>query len=238
MSGMNWKITLTLFIVVAVAALLFFSDKGKDLKQKYLDKYITMVGSFFKGITGKFKGPQAYPNNTFEITITTTSDVLTGQRFDVENLGFTGKLEYQTVVVGGENIKVKENDNIEFKTDSISGTIMIDTNNVMTISGQSISVDLNGLIFSPKTGEKTIDFSIIGKPVEYTMTNLYKEKFTISNVAGLLKLKELSPLTLKGDNLDIKNFLGSIEQTGDSLTISGKVEKVRLNNVDLLLSKD
>jgi hypothetical protein len=234
---MNWKITLTLFIIVAVAALLFFSDQGKDLKQKYLDKYITIVGNFFKGVTGKLKGPRTYPNNTFEATITATSDIFKGQKFDVENIGFNGKLEYNTITIGGQNINVKDNNEVEFKTDSMTGTIMIDTDNVMRISGQSTSVELNGIVFSPKTGEKTVEFSLVGKPVEYTMTNFYKEKITLSGVSGLLTLKDWSPLTLKGDILEITNFLGTVEQSDSSLTITGKVEKVRLNNVDLLLSK-
>ena len=237
MSIMNWKITLTLFIIVAVAALLFFSDQGKDLKQKYLDKYITIVGNFFKGVTGKLKGPRTYPNNTFEATITATSDIFKGQKFDVENIGFNGKLEYNTITIGGQNINVKDNNEVEFKTDSMTGTIMIDTDNVMRISGQSTSVELNGIVFSPKTGEKTVEFSLVGKPVEYTMTNFYKEKITLSGVSGLLTLKDWSPLTLKGDILEITNFLGTVEQSDSSLTITGKVEKVRLNNVDLLLSK-
>jgi hypothetical protein len=239
---MNWKITLTLFIIVVVAALLIFSDRGKDLKQKYLDKYITTVGNFFKGvtegITGKLKGSRTYPNNTFEATMTTTSDVFNGQKFDIDNTGFTGKLEYETIMIGGQGINVKDDNKIEFKIYSMSGTIMIDTNNVIRISGQSASVELNGIVFSPKTGEKTIEFSLVGKPVEYVISNIYKEKLTISGVSGLLKLKELSPLTLKGDTLEIKNFLGTIEQSNDSITMTGKVEKIRLNNVDLILSKD
>jgi hypothetical protein len=234
---MNWKILLTIFIVVAISSLLFFSDKGKDFKQKYLDKYITIAGNFLKGITGKLKGPTTYPNNTFEATITTTSDVLKGQQFDVESTGFTGKLEYNAITVGGQNINVKDNDKIEFKTDSMTGTIIIDANNVMSISGQSGSVELNGIVILPKTGQKTVEFSLVGTPVEYTMTNFYKDMMTISGVSGLLKLKDWSPLSLKGDTLVIKNFLGTVEQSDDSLTITGKVEKVSLNGVDLLLSK-
>ncbi len=233
---MNWKILLTLFIIVAITGLLFFSDKGKGLKEKYLDKYITIAGNFFKGITSKFKGPKTYPNNTFEATITATSDIFNGQTIETENTGFTGKLEYDTVIVSGMNLKFSKE--IEFKTDSMTGTIIIDTDNTMRISGQSSDIELNGIVFSPKTGEKTVDFSLVGKPIEYTMTNLYKDSMTLSGVSGLLKLKEWSPLTLKGDTLEIRNFLGTVEQTDDSLTISGKVEKVRLNGVDLLIGKD
>ncbi len=233
---MNWKITLTLLIIVAITGLFIFSEKGMSFRQKYLDKYITTVGNFLKGITGKFKSPKTYPNNTFDATITATSDIFKGQKLDVDNIGFTGKLEYNTVTVGGLNLKFSEE--IELKTDGMTGTIIVDTDNTMRISGQSTYVELNSIVFSPKTGEKTVEFSLVGKPVEYTMTNFYKEKMTISGVSGLLKLKEWSPLALKGDNLDIKNFLGTIEQSNDSLTITGKVEKVSLNGVDLLLSKD
>ena len=119
----------------------------------------------------------------------------------------------------------------------MTSTIAIDMNNVMSISGQSNSVELNGIVFSPKTGEKTVEFSLIGKPEKYSITNLYKDKITLSGAAGLLKLKEWSPLTLKGDILEITNFLGTIEKDNDSLIMTGKVEKVRLNGVELVLSK-
>jgi hypothetical protein len=232
---MNWKVILALFIIIGITGLLIFSDKGKDFRQKYLDKYIKTVGNFFSGITGKFKFTKPYPNNTFECSLTANSDILKSQNFDVTSVNFDGTLEYNSITINNQNINMKEANNIELKVNNMAGTISIDSNNIITISGQSAYVELNGLIFSPKNGEKVIDFSVLGKPVEYVMNNLYKENLIFTGVTGLLKLKDLSPLALKNDNLSLKNFLGEIKQDKDSLTMSGKIEKARLNGIDLIL---
>ena len=232
---MNWKAILALFIIIGITSLLIFSDKGKDFRQKYLDKYIKTVGNFFSGLTDKFKLNKPYPNNTFEFSLTANSDILKGQNFDVKSVNFDGALEYNSITINNQKINMKEEKNIELKVDNIAGTVSIDLNNIITISGQSAYVELNGLIFSPKNGEKVIDFSVSGKPVKYMISNLYKENLVFTGTTGLLKLKELSPLSLKNDNLILKNFLGEINQDKDSLTISGKIEKARLNGLDLVL---
>ncbi|MDI6825659.1 MAG: hypothetical protein QMD36_00470 [Candidatus Aenigmarchaeota archaeon] len=231
---MNWKVLLALFIIIAITGLLIFSDKGRDFREKYLDKYVRSVGNFFKGITGKFSKP--YPNNTFEFSLTTNPSILDGQNFDVEAVNFDGTLKYDSITVSGQKISVKDGKNIVLKTSGMVGTISIDANNIMRISGQSALVEINGLIFSPKDGEKVVDFSVTGKPVEYVLSNVYKEDLVFTGVSGMLKLKDLPPLALEKDNLSLKNFLGEIKQDKDSLTMTGKIEKATLNGINLILS--
>jgi hypothetical protein len=192
------------------------------------------VGNFFSGITGKFNKP--YPNNTFEFSLSANSDILKGQTLDVTSIDFEGTLEYNSVIINDQNINMKEEKNINLKVSNMVGSFSIDTSNIMTISGQSAYIELNGLIFSPKNGEKVIDFSVSGTPIEYLVSNLYKEDFVFTGTSGLLKLKDLPPLALKNDILILKNFLGEIKQDKDSFTISGKIEKARLNGLDLVLS--
>jgi len=232
---MNWKIILALFIIIGITGLLIFSEKGSSFREKYLDKYIKTVGSFFSGITSKFKFTKPYPNNTFEFSLTANSDILKGQNFDLTSVNFDGTLEYNSIIINNQNINMKEEKNIDLKTNNMVGTVSIDSNNLITILGQSAYVELNGLIFSPKDGEKVIDFSVSGKPVKYVMSNVYKENIVFTGTSGLLKLKDLSPMALKNDNLILKNFLGEISQDKDSLTMIGKIEKARLNSIDLVL---
>jgi hypothetical protein len=232
---MNWKIILALFIIIGITGLLIFSDKGSSFREKYLDKYIKSVGNFFSGITSKFKFNKPYPNNTFEFSLSANSDILKGQNFDVNSINFDGTLEYNSMMINNQNINMKEEKNIDLKANNMAGTILIDSNNIVTISGQSAYIELNGLIFSPKNGEKVIDFSVSGKPVKYLMSNVYREEIAFTGVSGLLTLKDLSPMSLKSDTLILKNFLGEINQDKDLLSISGKIEKARLNGIDLVL---
>jgi len=232
---MNWKIILALFIIIGITGLLIFSEKGSSFRQQYLDKYIKTVGSFFSGITSKFKINKPYPNNTFEFSLTANPDILNGQNFDLTSVNFDGTLEYNSIVINNQNINMKEEKNIAFKTNNMVGTISIDSNNIITILGQSAYVELNGLIFSPKDGEKVIGFSVSGKPVKYVMSNVYKENIGFTGASGLIKLKDLSPMELKNDNLILMNFLGQISQDKDSLTMIGKIQKARLNGIDLVL---
>jgi len=231
---MNWKILLALFIIIAITGLLIFSEKGRGFREKYLDKYIKSVGSYLTGIKSKFIKPKAV-NRTLEITISTDSTNLRGQEFELTERPFKVELIYDAVSVGGQNIDAKGSENIDFKTDSMTGNIVIDENDKMKFSGQAGNVELNEIVFSSKSGEEKIEFYLVGTPISFSLIDVEKDSMIFSDISGSLKLGDWSPLTLKNDNLNIVNFKGTIEYEEDSLTITGDIEKASLNGVDLSL---
>lgn len=230
---MGWKILLALCIIIAVAGLLIFSPQGRELREKYLDKYIKTVGSYLTSIKSRFIKPKPI-NRTLDITVTIDSSNIRGQEFEADGNSFDAKLSYDSIFLGEQKINVEDGE-VEFKTDSMTGSISIDTNGKFRVSGQAKSVKLNDITFTPKSEKEEIEFSFIGTPISFSLSNLAKDRMILSGVSGTLSLQKWSPLALENDDLDILNFLGSIEQDDETVIITGKAEKVTLNGVDLSL---
>jgi hypothetical protein len=231
---MRWKLWLVLFIVIGITGLLLFSEKGRELNKNYLARYTKAIGDFLRSITGRFKIPVDV-NRTLQVTITTSPGNLKGIEFNLVENSLTCELVYETASVGDQNIGVKDKSEMDFETESMTGTVFFDETGNVRISGKSASVDLNGIFFTPKTGEDKIEFLLVGTPSSFSLSDVGNDRMTLSGISGLLRLSNWSPLALDNDNLDISYFKGNIEQNGDSVTISGNVEKISLNGVDLSL---
>jgi hypothetical protein len=231
---MRFKLLLGLFIIIAIAGLLIFSQQGKSFREKYLDKYIGSATGLFKGITGKFIKQQP-ANRTLDITLETDLNSISGQNFDVQNLDLDATLLYDSVTIAGQTVNLKDDKTIEFKTSGMSGTIQALGDNKMKIIGESLSVEINGLVFSPQSTKDKIQFSLIGEPKSFSLNNVEKDTMTFSGISGTLKFKDWSPLALENDNFNVQKFMGTITLSGNKVIIMGKVEKASLNGVDLSL---
>jgi len=231
---MRFKLLLGVFIIIAIIGLLIFSQQGRSFREKYVDKYIGSVTGLFKGVTGRFIKQQP-ANRTLDIILETDLNGIAGQNFDVQNFDLDAELLYDSVVIAGQNINVKDSRTIDFKTISMSGTVQILGDNKMKIIGESLSVEANGIIFSPQSDKDKIDFSLTGTPTIFSLNNIEKDGITLSPISGTLKFKDWSPLALENDNLNIQKFKGTITLYEDTLTIMGKIEKASLNGVDLSL---
>ncbi len=233
---MRWKLWLVLFIIVGITGLLLFSEKGREFNQQYLSKYTKVIGDYLKEITGRFKRPENL-NRTLQVTLTTSPDVFRMIEFDLSEKAFAAEIIYETVHVGDQNIRVKGKDEIDFQTEIMTGTVSFDDTGRMTISGKASSIELNGILFTPNTGEEKVEFILVGTPTSFSLNDVENDRMILSGASGLLKLSDWSPLSLDDDNLYISYFKGDITQEDDSLIISGKVEKISLNGVDLSLER-
>jgi len=233
---MNWKLMLALFIIVGITGLLLFSEKGRDLKDRYLGKYIQTLTGFFSKYTGKIISPNV--NRTLSVSIKVSSSGLKGQEFILSENSFKVKLKYDSVSVGGQNIKLKDSDVIDFTTESMNGIVTFDQESKMIVSGNAGLVELNGLLFYPPIADKTVNFNLVGFPSSFSIENFEVDKFVLSDVSGTLTLSDWSPLSLRqNDKLDIYYLKGSIHQSEDSISVIGDVERISLNGIDLTLKK-
>jgi len=231
---MHWKLLLTLLVIIAIGGLLVFSKTGRSFREKYLDKYIKQVGSYIKVLKEYFvKKPSV--NRTLQMTLETDISSLRGQEFKLDGNSFSVSLDYDSILIGGQTINIREGREIDFNSNSMVGSILIDTSGKMKINGYASSLELNDVIFSPKSGEKNVEFSITGTPRSFSLNDIEKDKMSFSSISGSLTLKGLSSLALENDNLNLLYFKGSIEKIDEKVSISGKAEKVNLNGIDLLL---
>jgi len=76
---------------------------------------------------------------------------------------------------------------------------------------------------------------IVGKPLNYEIRNIKKDKLLFSSISGSLKSSQLTGgmLELSGDRLELFNFDGNIIEKNGSVSISGQVSRMKLNNLDI-----
>ncbi len=240
---MNLKILLGLFIIIAITGLLIFSEKGKDIRERYLDKYLKPVSNplsgYFKGITGRFIKSKPV-NRTLDVQIEVDSLNLQGQEFDLEGDSFEGTLSFGIVSIGDQNIDLKESSEAKFIINDIKGMFLFDVNGEIKISGEANSIELNGILFTSKienNRQKPIKFLISGVPSTFSIDGIEKDRIVLSGIKGTLRLGNWSPLALNNDDLEITNFLGSINKNEESTLIFGKIGEALLNGVSLALKK-
>ena len=232
---MRFKLLLGIFIIIAIVGLLIFSEQGRNFREKYIDPTLGPVTGFFKDITGQLiKQPPV--NRTLNINLETDLYAISGQNFDVQNINLDANLLYDSITIAGQVVNIKDDKTIDFKAVDMSGTVQMLGDNKMKIIGESVSVEINGIVFSPQSNENKIEFSSTGTPTSFSLNNIEKDTMTFSGISGTLKFKDWSPLALENDNLNIQKFKGTISLVGDTLTIMGKIEKASLNGVDLSLN--
>jgi len=229
---MRFKLLLGIFIIIAIVGLLIFSKQGRDFREKYIDKYMGPVTGFFKGITGRFVKEKPV-NRILDINLETSLNGISGQNFDVQNLNFDAGLSYDSAIIAGQTVNIRDDKTINFKVVGMTGTIQMLGNNKMKIIGESSSVEINGIAFSPQSKKDKIDFSLTGTPTSFSLNNIEKDTMTFSGISGSLKFKDWPSLALENDKLSIQKFKGTITLGEDTLMIIGKVERASLNGVDL-----
>lgn len=224
---MNVRIILALLVIVILLGLLMFSPQGKTFKEKYIDKYLSNLGNFLKSAKYRAKAQKAVPNKTFEVMINGKVGLLNGQEFNVDYGNVHGKFKLESASIG--DLKIEDMNEIEFTVSDMFGGISIEKNGNIRITGSSSSVELDIGIMKSKVAEDVIDFSFYGKPISFEFTDINKEKMTLNGVTGTLTVKNVPSLSLNEDKLDVINFYGKIESSGDSLKISGDVENIVIN---------
>ena len=80
-----------------------------------------------------------------------------------------------------------------------------------------------------------IDLLVVGEPISYEVKDVEKDKLILSSVSGSLRCLQLTggSLMLSNDQLELINFAGDIEQVNNSITVTGQVDKMRLNGVEI-----
>ncbi len=224
----NWKAILSLFIIFAIFGLLLFSPKG----QKITGNFTKPVGSFFKGITGKVtKSGGGVGSNKLDIIIEGVDTSSLGDtEITIEGNQIQGKLDYELISLLESKIDFDDRI-INLKTGSLIGTVSFFRNGNMKIEGKTNSLKLNDMEIS----NPNIDFLIVGDPITYEIENIEKDKLLFSYLAGSLKCSQLTggSLMLNNDQLELINFEGSIKQSNQSVIISGQVDRMVLNGVDI-----
>lgn len=227
---MNLRAIVSLFIIFSILALLIFSPRARDFRVKLTKP----IGSFLKAITGRSltRTTSLIPKK-LDVKITNMDPVsMNGQHFSIKGTGLNTELVYDLVSVMNGNI-LFQTKTVKVRVKSMVGSVSFYKNGKMKIIGHTNLIELNGMKFN-RTG---MEFLIVGTPVSYTLNNIRENKISFSKASGSLSwsgLKGVPPL-LKNDELELVGFEGVIEQKEGPVTIHGKVDRIRLNGVDIRL---
>jgi len=225
---MNWKALMSLLIIFTIIGLLMFSPKAKTFK----DKLTLPLGSFFKGITGKVtKGP-AVPKK-LDVVIEADPDCMSGLEFSIKGSGVEAELDYDLVSLMDGSMSFPTSA-LEVKLESMLGSVDIYKNGKMRITGKTDVVEFNGIKFDKGDSQ----FLVVGTPISYVIEDIQKDNLIFPAITGSLRwsgLKGISP-SLDNNNLELVDFRGTIKLEDGSVTISGEVDKIKLDGVDIRLS--
>jgi len=227
----NFKAILSLFVIFAIIGLLLFTPKG----QKITGNYTKPVGSFLKTMTGKVTDIKK-PSESKKLDIFLTGvnpSSLDNIEIPLNGNEFQGKLNYEGITLLKSDVKFDDRE-IDVKINGLMGTLTFFRNGNMKIDGKTSFIKLNQM----EINNPNIDVLIVGSPISYEVDDVKKDKISFSSVSGSLKCSQLTggDLMMRNDQLELLNFDGNIKQENYSITITGQVDKMRLNGVDIFKS--
>jgi len=227
----NFKAILSLFVIFAIVGLLLFTPKGKEMTGNYTKP----MGSFVKTITGKVTNVKK-PAESKKLDIFLTGinpSSLDNIEISINGNKFEGKLNYEAMSLLNSGLKFDDRE-INVRIDGLLGDITFFRNGNMKIDGKTGFMKLNGM----EINNPDIDVLIVGDPIDYKIDVVEKDEVDLSSVSGSLRCSQLTGgnLMLSNDQLELFNFEGEIKQVNYSLSITGQVDKMRLNGVDITIA--
>lgn len=226
--AINWKVVLSLFVIFAIVGLLLFSPQG----QKVTGNRTSGLGSYLKVISGKVTQTISKPGSQkLDIILTNVNPSALGDlEFPVKADEFEFSLDYNTISLLDSSVDLEDTKTINVKTTNFIGTVSFFRNGEMKIIGKANSLKLNSLKFeNPNT-----NFLITGKPVSFNIQDINRKKLEFSSISGTLKWSGLSdPMLLNNAQVELSNFEGNIKQENEYITITGKVDKIVSNGVEI-----
>ncbi len=210
---MRWKLWLTLFIIIGIAYLLFFSKTTQFLRSK--------LGEFLS-IFQKSQG------NFFEITLNVNRDSIQDFKFELPNSTVIISGDFLSARISEQRILPKEGKIESINLKDFSGSVEKKGYN-FKIVGKCKNFEVNNLIFS---SEKISNVEIEVKPSEMSLFYMKADKIIFINSNGELKRirgEKADVINLKNSNLEIHNFVGSAIIDSEEIKLSGTTNFVKGN---------
>ncbi|MCS7106445.1 MAG: hypothetical protein NZ942_03950 [Candidatus Aenigmarchaeota archaeon] len=222
---MRLKAVLAVVIVLAIVALLFFTDSGKRALEFFGGK-ISETASFILGQNTK----------TFKMSLEVSLEnrkSFYGKSFSTENSNFSALSVYNFISVDGGVEKVSGKKRIEIELKGLKGKLEISSLGTLRISGEANYIRIGDY---ERSREKPYQVEIEALPFDcspacnFKVDNI-KADLSFSLISGeVKKLKDDGVVDqikyLREESLIIQKFVGSLELK-DNLTLSGEATQVR-----------
>lgn len=213
---MRWKLWLTVFIVIGIIYLLFFSKATKDYTQFFRSKLGEFLSIFKASTEQKF----------FEISLNVNKNSLQDFSFNLPNSSVSVSGEFVSAKISEQKILPKNGKIESISLSDFSGNVEKKDKN-LKIVGTCKNFEINNLLFS---SQKTSNVEIEVLPSSFSLFNVKAEKIVFVNSNGELKrIKDGKEdiINLKNSKVEIENFVGSIIMDGEEIKLSGIVSLVK-----------
>jgi hypothetical protein len=230
---MEQKVIVTLLAIIILAALFFASPRGKlFLEQSKLKDKLSIVGNFFKNLSGKVTSVKNNEGSKIEIHLTGVDpNYMNDQQLTLDDSNFVITLKPESATL--ETMTLSFKDKVQLSSSNFKGKITYSQGKI-SLEGKAndIWVDNFGM------NKTDISFSITGTPSSYKITNVKKDLLSFKEVSGSLSWAGLkTPALLQKDKLDLYDFQGTIEEKNGLIYIGGSVGYMKLNNVPIGIFK-
>jgi len=219
---MRWKLWLTLFIVIGIVYLLFFSKATKDYTQFFRSKLGEFLSIFQQKPQGKF----------FEISLNVNRDSIQDFKFELPNSTVIVAGDFLLAKISEQKILPKEGRIESINLKDFSGSVEKKENN-FKIVGNCKNFEVNNLIFS---SEKILNVEIEVIPSEISLFNMKADKIIFINSNGELRRirdDKADIINLKNSSVEINNFVGSAIISKEEIKLSGITNLVKGNGFTL-----
>jgi len=230
MEGKHW---VTIFAILILVALFLASPRGKDFleKSKLKDK-LSVIGNFFKNITGKVSSVKGNSGTVIEIKLSGVNPAyMNGQQLDLKNSEFSITLKPEAASLDSMTLSFKSY--AEISSSSFNGKLTYSQDKI-ALEGKASDIGIDNFAVN----KTDIAFTISGKPTTYKISSVSKDIISFAEVSGSLSWAGLkTPAVLQKDKLDLYNFQGTIEEKNGLIYIEGTVTYMKLNNIPIGIFK-
>lgn len=221
----RWKLLLVLAVVVAIVGLMIYPDPSNfpfspSLELPRMDFDAEWIASDLSSILSPI------PQSELSFVMTSESNQLEGQSFDVQNahvsmMGlFTGNVNF------GDTAYMASNRPGDLELDNFSGTIEFFSGNRMMITGTASSAILDGTSIVSRTGSLKISTEMA--PSRFSVDPVKVSRIVLDSFFGTLERggEERTTVDLSGSTLEIREFEGNLKLDGLYI-ISGLARQVK-----------
>lgn len=230
---MNWKTIFSVVIIIAIVGLILLSPKGQKYHGNYTGKYTKPLGSFITGFTSKvIRSDPTRPTGEGKLEV----EVKNVGAFDFSDIEIDVRndvictMEHEVISFLGTEVQT-EDPTVRMEIGDLNGNVLFMNNGNVKIDGTTDYLKVNGLTFEKPSTE----FLAVGRASSLSLYDIYEKKLVFTDISGSLTWGGLKgiPALLKDDHLELRNFRGNLIMENGLVTLSGTLDSIRLNGVEI-----
>ena len=212
---MKWKIVVSLLLIVVLTGILITNENTP-----------TYANIFKNGISG-LASIIVKPSGIMNINLNVQKQAFYGQKFKISNSTLTSSATPISMKINGIDYMLKDISRTDINIGKMSGSFDITPVGSVVISARTRYVEIGEMILTQPKDMK-VEMEII--PIEFSLTEIEKNKITLLSATGDMELPRNDTITtipLENEKLEIRTFSGTLEMDKDIMRLNGRLGSVK-----------